>query len=322
MYRQLESIAELIRENSDFIIIAHISPDGDTLGSSLALKCVMQRMNKRCSVVCDNRVPKVYAFLPYADGVLATADAHPAECCIAVDCADTGRLGTAVELFEGAKRTAVIDHHPTNAGYAQLNAVDGDAAAAGELMYELCLLLTGVLHEDTATCLYTALMTDTGSFAYGNTRPRTHEIAARLLEAGVDHYDINRKVYRTLPFSRVKLLGVAINNMRLHEGGRVCISALTAEELRLVGAADEDTEGVIDHLRDVSTVEVAVLIRESAQDTYKVSLRSKLCADVSAISHRMGGGGHKHAAGYTAHGTLDDVYFTALSLAAQALEEN
>ena len=322
MRREISQAAELIRANDEITIIAHISPDGDTLGSSLALKCVLTRLNKICRVVCDDSVPFIYHFLPHSEELQKPNTVTPGRCCIAVDCADQSRMGVAAELFDAAEETCVLDHHPTNPGYAMINAVDGDAAAAGELMYELCMELEPELHTDTAACLYTAIMTDTGSFAYGNTRPNTHLVAAKLLEAGIDHYDINRRVYRTLPFSRVKLLGVAIDNMELRDNGRICISVVTADMLRSVGALDEDTEGVIDHLRDVSTVEVAALIRESGEDTYKVSLRSKLYADVSKISHRMGGGGHMHAAGYTAHGTLNEVYEVALSLCRQALEDN
>lgn len=317
----LKHIQELIGREDDLTLIAHISPDGDTLGSSLALLCALGKLNKTARVVCDDPVPAVYAFLPHADEIINTKDVPLSNCVIAVDCADADRMGSAAELFESAAHTAVIDHHPTNTGFADYNAVDGDAAAAGELVYELCLTLTGSMDTDTAVCLYTAIMTDTGSFAYGNTRPKTHEIAARLLEAGVDNYDVNRKVYRTLPYGRVKLLGTAINNMELGAGGRVAISALTREEIKKAGATEEDTEGAIDYLRDVSTVEAAALIRESGENTYKVSLRSKQYADVGAAAHRMGGGGHKHAAGYTAYGELSEVYSQTLELISGLLEE-
>ncbi|MEG1810640.1 MAG: bifunctional oligoribonuclease/PAP phosphatase NrnA [Clostridia bacterium] len=317
---QLSAIADFIRENCDFTLISHISPDGDTLGSALALLCIIKRMGKQASVVCEDSVPQIYSFLPYADCVITPDAAKPGGAVISIDCADEERMGGAMRIFCAAEHTANIDHHITNACYADYNAVDGEAAATGELIYELAGMLLTDMDKQTAMCLYTALITDTGNFAYGNTTPDTHRTAAALLQTGVDTYDINRRIFRTIPYQKKKLLGISIMNMQRLADGRIGISIISAEDMQSVGASGEDTEGIIDHIRDVAGVEIAILIRECGEDTYKVSLRSKLYADVSAIAKRMGGGGHKRAAGYTAHGRAEQVYAQTMELAQAALE--
>lgn len=177
----LRSIAAFIKENDDFTVVAHTAPDGDTLGASLALYGVLVRIGKRAAVVCEQPVPHTYAFLPGAEHVLLPEDARQTEHVIAVDCADRARMGAALRLFDGALHTCNIDHHPSNDFYAELNAVDDMAAATGELIASLAEMLLPELDAPLANCLYTALMTDTGNFAYSNTRPETFHLAGRLL---------------------------------------------------------------------------------------------------------------------------------------------
>ncbi len=317
----LRGIAAFIEQNDGFTIIAHTSPDGDTLGSCLALYHGLLRLGKRAQVVCGQPVPRVYAFLPGAGDVCLPEDAGRMDCAIAVDCADHARMGTAGCLFDGAKETCNIDHHGTNKRYAAHNAVDADAAAAGELVAALLRLLAVELDGAAATCLYTALMTDTGNFAYNNTRPETHRLAAELLAGGADNTEINRLVYRTVPFAKQKLLGRALGNMELLAGGRLCITCLLAGDFAETGALAEDSEGVVEHLRDVEGVEIAAFIREQEPGIFKVSLRSKQAADVSAAAERMNGGGHRHAAGGTLRGTPDAVFGEVAALCESALRE-
>lgn len=316
----IRRMAEFLLDNDGFTLITHTSPDGDTLGSALALKHMLERLNKRAQVVCEDRVPKVYAFLPGADDVLSPDMAKATPCAIAVDCADAARMGEAQRLFDAAQRTAVIDHHVTNSGYGGVNLVSATAAAAGELVFALDRLMFDTYDIDACTCIYAAIITDTGNFAYGNTTPESHLIASQLLSSGINAYEINRLIFRTVPYGKKKLLGVALTNMQLAQNGRVGISTLTLAELKHAGASEEDTEGVIDHIRDVDSVEIAILIRECGAGQYKVSLRSKLTADVSAMAGALGGGGHMRAAGYTVHGEMADIYVQALELAQKALE--
>lgn len=315
----LRSIAQIILQNDDFLIIAHVSPDGDTLGCAFALAGTLARLGKRVQTVCENRVPHIYEFLPGAQGILTPGDAKEARVAIAVDCADAERLGSAQPLFRAARITCNIDHHFTNSEYADHNYVDGATAATGEMIFSLIEELGVEPDRDAATCLYAAIMSDTGNFAYSNTTPETMRVAARLMELGADNTEINRLIYRTIPFHKQKLLGLALAKLTLREEGKVGVTSLSMEEIASCGATEEDTEGIIDHIRDIEGVELALLIRESQPGVCKVSLRSKLYADVGAIAKRMNGGGHKRAAGYTAYGNLDEATFAALSMAGDAV---
>lgn len=315
----LESIADLIREYDDFVVIAHVSPDGDTLGCALALSHTLRRMGKRAQAVCEQRVPHIYEFLPGAGGILAPAEAMAARAAIAVDCADEARLGQAAPLFRAAERTCCIDHHVTNTRYAQLNYIDGDASSSGELIYALIRLLGVAPDRDVATCLYTAIMSDTGNFAYSNTTPETFRVAAELMTLGADNTEINRRVYRTIPLQKQRLLGRALTKLEIYEGGRIGLSRLAMEDISACGASEEDTEGIIDHIRDIEGVEIAIMIRESSPGEHKVSLRSKHYADVGGFAKELGGGGHAHAAGYTARGSMEEVAARALSRARDAV---
>ncbi|HWQ59193.1 MAG TPA: bifunctional oligoribonuclease/PAP phosphatase NrnA [Clostridia bacterium] len=314
----LSSIAELIEQNDDFLVLAHVSPDGDTLGSALALARMLISMGKRAQCVCEDAVPHVYEFLPGASSVLRPEEARHARVAIAADCADAERLGSALPLFNAAQARVNIDHHATNRGYAQYNYVE-KAGATGELIYRLFVRLNVRSDADAARCLYAALMSDTGCFAYSSTTPDTLRIAASLMESGADNAEINRRVYRTIPLHKQKLLGAALTKLALHAGGRVGLSCLSAGEISACGASGEDTEGIIDHIRDVEGVELAILIRESGPGAFKVSLRSKHYADVGAIAARMGGGGHARAAGYSAQGSMGEVAAATLRLAGDAI---
>ncbi len=317
----LKAIAALIKENDDFLIISHVSPDGDTLGSVLALAHMLEVLGKRVQAVCADRVPHIYGFLPGASRMLLPAQARAARVAIAVDCADAQRLDAALPLFEAATVTCNIDHHMTNTEYAAYNYVRGKAAATAEMIFSLLGALDAEPDADAASCLYAALISDTGSFAYSNTTPETLRIAARLMERGAEHSRINRLIYRTIPFQKKKLLGAALIGLELYEDGKIGATCLNREQVASCGAGEEDTEGIIDHIRDIEGVEVALFIRETEAGVYKVSLRSKSYADVGQIAKLLGGGGHMRAAGYTAYGELSGVAAEALRLARDAVRK-
>jgi len=271
----LKSIAEHLRKEDGFTIITHESPDGDTLGSSLALFHALRKLDKSAEVVCCDPVPKNYLFLPGSEEVRLPQDAQRYPNVIAVDCADKLRMGNAGAFFINAKSSVNIDHHGTNDHYAELNDVSPECAATGERMYRLLTLLIGELDTTIATCLYTALMTDTGNFSYSNTTPDTLYTAAKLLEYHVDHATLNRRIYRSNPFRKVKLQGKAIEHMELFCNGKLAVTVLTQADMESCGATSEDTEGIVDIVRDIDTVEVAMFFKESSKGGYRVSLRSK-----------------------------------------------
>ena len=295
--------AEFIKKHDDLILIAHVSPDGDTLGSCLALYCALLSMGKKAQVVCSQPVPHTYRFLPHAEEVRLLDQALPTETVIAVDCADVPRTGACETLFRAAKQTLCIDHHETNPLYADENFVE-IVAATGELIYRVLCALDIAIDRDMATCLYTALACDTGNFAYSNTTPDTFRIMAELLESGIDLPDVNRRLFRTEPVRKTRLRARAVTKMQLVSEDRVAVAALSLQDFEDCGASGEDNEGVIDALRDIETVEIAAVLRECKDGAVRVSLRAKHDADVSRVAQQFGGGGHRRAAGCTLYVSL------------------
>lgn len=301
----LASIARLIEENNDFTLIMHVSPDGDAIGSACALRLALMAMGKRVQAVCDGDVPRIYRFLEGAEDIIKPNDARITSAAIAVDCADEGRMGAADEIFAQAKHTANIDHHVTNTMFAQHNAVEAHAAAAAEVVKKLIEQLDADFGANIATCLFCGLVTDTGNFAYSNTTPDTLFAAGELLQRGADNALINRAVYRSAPVSKRRMLGLGLIKAEHLHGGKVAVCKLTRADFDRFNARDEDCEGIIDNLRDVENVEIAMLIREKEPSVYKVSMRAKEYANVCAVAERYGGGGHRLAAGCTVRGELD-----------------
>ena len=292
-----EDAARFICGHDRFLILCHISPDGDTIGCGLALHAGLLSMGKSSSVVCQDPVPGRYSFLPYAGAVIEPEKAEQAEAVICVDVASADRTGTARVFLDGAKYTLNIDHHGTNTRYAQVNCVQARGAAA-ELVHELLRALEIPLNADIATCLYTAIVTDTGNFAYSSTTPETLRIAADILAAGIPFPDLQQILFHKVPFRKILLKQKAYGNLRLIESGRGVVSVLTLEDIASSNALASDTEGIVEDLRDIDTVEIAALLREE-EDCVRLSLRGKSSSDVSVIAVRLGGGGHRLAAGAT-----------------------
>ena len=227
----LKSIAEFIRANDGFIIISHLSPDGDTVGSGLALYGMMKMYGKRVQIVCQDRVPRSLMFLPGANEITDPDKAVREENVIAVDCADMTRLGKAKSIFEAAKNTVNIDHHGTNTRYAMHNEVHANCAATAEIIYELVRIYSDTCSADVATCLYTGIMTDTGSFAFSNTTANSFIAASELVRLGASPSMINTYVYRTVPISKTKLWGRALSGIELYACGKIGLCIVGREDL-------------------------------------------------------------------------------------------
>lgn len=314
----LSDAVRFLLEQDDFTIIAHVSPDGDTLGSCLALYLALTRAGKQARLVCEDPVPQIYRFLPSAGDFLPAGSAPAAKTAVAVDCADLARTGAAERLFRQARHTLNIDHHSTNGSYGEVNYVE-PVAAAGELVYRVLREAGLPVTAEIAACLFVALSTDTGNFSYSNTTPDTFRISADLLDAGIDLPYLNRMVFRTVPLHKTRLLALAVMKTELYENGKIAMTMLGTDDFRSCGAPEEDSEGIIDVLRDIDTVEIAVFLRESADGKVKVSLRGKSYADVSFIAVRHGGGGHRLAAGCTMTGPMEEARDTILGDARSCL---
>ena len=296
-----DAVAFLTKYDS-FLLMAHVAPDGDTLGSCLALQKLLQQLGKQAWVVCDDPLPHLYAFLPGADGLLAPDAAVDAQAFVAVDCADVGRTGSQWARV-GERPSLCIDHHITNPGFADVNYIE-DCAATGEL---ICLLYDAFgqpINPEVGACLYTAIATDTGNFAYSSVTPRTFALMGKVMESGFDLPECNRLIYRNQRLQKLRMTARTVENAKLYRDGQVIVATLSKAETEAVDGLKADAEGIIDSLRDVETVVVACFLREEGASEVKLSLRAKDRVDCAALARAYGGGGHLRAAGATLHMSL------------------
>ncbi|HHV61608.1 MAG TPA: bifunctional oligoribonuclease/PAP phosphatase NrnA [Firmicutes bacterium] len=307
-----DQAARILLGARSFLIMSHIFPDGDSIGSLLALGLALARRSKEVMLVCPDDIPEAYAFLPGIDGILTLGDAkerlaagNKVDLVITLDSSDLERLGKGADLIPGNACIVNIDHHVTNKNFGTYNFIKVDAAAVGEQIYALLLALGVDIDRDIAMCLLTALITDTGSFRYSNTTAETFGIAAKLVEKGAEPAVIAEHVFETKPFSSLKLLGRVLDNLELSPDGRVAWVSLPQRLLDEFHVDEAQTEGFVNYARMVAGVEVAVLFREEPDFKVRVGLRSRDRVDVSRLAERFGGGGHAKAAGCTIDGDLE-----------------
>ena len=315
----IRDAAAFLQAHDSFLLIAHVAPDGDTLGSCLALQRLLFQLGKEARVICDDPVPPLYAFLPGAGNVLPSNGTADARALVAVDCADIGRTGTQWDRA-GDRPTLCIDHHITNPGYAQVNYIE-DCAATGELITLLFEALGEPISPEAGVCLYTAIATDTGNFAYSSVTPRTFALMGRVMESGFDLPECNRLLYRNERLQKLRMTARTVENARLYRNEQVIVSTLSRAETEAIGGQKADAEGIIDHLRDVQTVVVACYLREEGADEVKLSLRSKDRVDCAALAKAYGGGGHVRAAGATLHMTLGEAEIQVTKALLAAFDE-
>jgi len=306
---KFEEIGRLLREHQRFAVMSHVRPDGDALGSQLALALSLQQLGKEVRVWNEEGMLEKYSFLPRAELVTKPPSIpEDFDCAIALDTAIQSRLGTALAAVRSAKIWINIDHHLSNPGYGDVVDVDPDAPATAEIIFRLIKSQNLPFDRDIAENLYAAISTDTGSFQYPKTSARTFEIAAELIRAGLDVGRLNQQLYENYPRRRLELLRELLRTMRFEHRGRVASVSLSLKTAAELGVLPEDNEGLIDHLRAIRGVIVAVFFEELNDGKVRVSMRSKDDAvDVCAICQKFGGGGHTLAAGARVRGTLAEV---------------
>jgi phosphoesterase RecJ-like protein len=296
-------IVEAIRERQRFVISSHSRPDGDSIGSALAMAFALRALGKHADVVNKDRAPAPLLQFPgVGDIQIADHVSGQYDAAIIMECGDLARTGVS-----GLDRYHVIniDHHPGNSGYGQLNWFDPSAAACGEMVLDLIDALGVPLHLEIATHVYLAILTDTGSFHYSSISPRTFDICRRTLEAGVDPVRVARNVYDSNNMGRLKLFGAVLSAMQLDPSGRIAIVYLDHAMAREAGGTYEDTEGLINLPLTVKEIEAVVFFKQNEGQEYRVSMRSKGEIDIGAIAKQFGGGGHKNAAGCTVSGPIE-----------------
>jgi len=298
-------IASVLRGAQRVAVLSHVRPDGDAFGSQLALALSLRELGKDVTVWNEDGMLEKYSFLPGCELLAAPPNEQQTfDVAVALDTATQERLGRAGAAVS-ARTWINIDHHPSNPRYGDLVYIDPTAPATGQILFEFLSIEKFPFNAQIAENLFVAISTDTGSFQYSNTTSRTFEIGAELLKRGVEVGRISQLIYESFPRRRTELLRELLGTMRFEAGGQVASFSLTLQTAHNLGVKAEDNEGLIDHLRAIQGVVVAIFFEELLEGKVRVSMRSKSeVADVSAICQRFGGGGHKLAAGARLRGTL------------------
>lgn len=296
-------VLELVRKNRVFLLTTHVNPDGDGLGAQSALFCALRSLGKKVLVVNEDRLPPRLSYLPFASAYQVSPAIPPHEACFVMDAGDFSRIRTQARR-EDFRNLVNIDHHYSNNHYGDVNLVDPGACATGEIVYHLIRALGVPLDPGIAESLYTALATDTGGFRYSNTTPQVLRLAAELMEAGADAGKVSERIFSSVSPQALELVRLSLASVATHEKGRIASIQLTHRELMGSGATEEDSENLVNFVRKVEGVEIAVFLKERPDGQVKISLRSKTQVNVALVAKQFGGGGHSYAAGAIYSGTL------------------
>jgi phosphoesterase RecJ-like protein len=313
----LAAIVDVIGRGERFLVCSHSRPDGDAVGSMLAMGMLLQQLGKRADLVTADRIPSIYRNLPGADAIRSALRVHgPYDAVILLECdgLERTRLRGLESFFQ-----VNIDHHATGQRFADVNWIDRQAASVGEMVHRLVKAAGGTVTPEMAACLYTTVLTDTGGFCYGATRASTFALARELTEAGADPVRIAQEIYFSTAPSKLLLLGAALSTLKRE--GRLAWLWVTHEDMVRTCAAEEDCEGIVNYAICIAGVEAAVFLRELPERRIRLSLRSKGRVNVSAIALRLGGGGHENAAGVTLDGPISRALEEILAAVRPSIEE-
>ncbi len=303
----LDNIIEEIKKAEKIVILTHETPDGDAIGSSLAMRVALKQLGKNPDVIIKE-VPKIFDFLPGREEIKENSDIEKYDLAISLDCADFKRL-VGNEYFENAKQTIVIDHHGSNKMYSDINFINPVSPACCQILIGMFQYFNINIDKELGTCILTGIITDTGGFRYSGVTPETFEFTADLLQKGVNVSDIYKRVLDTKTKSNFELMKRTIDRMEFLQDGKVTFTYITNKDLEEVNAGIGDHEGLVEIGRDIEGVEVSVFIRQREDDEnlYKVSMRSNDYVNVSDVCLMFSGGGHEKAAGAIVQGDIEQV---------------
>jgi phosphoesterase RecJ-like protein len=319
-------VAKALHKSKSCMILCHVMPDGDAVGSSLGLAQALDKIGKRVCAVSPDPIPNTYGFLE-AGFAFTPADMVTPETVksydtlVFLDCTHKERVGALKDLIGPSHVIINIDHHITNSFFGDLNFVDPRAAAVGEQVLLVIEQLGVTLDEGIANCLYAAILTDTGCFRYENTTPRALQASARLLLAGAKPAEISEAIYESKSYTNLKVLGAALSTLKTTAGGKIAWMTVSRDMLAEMCGNEADTEGIINYARAIRGVEVGLLFKEISEEATRVGLRSRAFVDVSAVAAEFGGGGHPRAAGCTVWLPLGKAQTTVIEKVTQAVIE-
>lgn len=311
-------------KNSDHILVAtHTNPDGDAIGSLIAMGLCLDVLNKKTTLYNESPIPAVYRFLPATNRVVRNIKNQNYDLAVILDCGDLQRIGKAVSVVRQVPVIVNIDHHVTNTRFGHFQLIDTSACATAEIVYRLIKQMDVPFDKAIATSIYTGILTDTGSFRFSNTNRAAFSICQEMVGLGVDPYIIAQHVYGTYSLGRIKLLNLALDSIEISDNGKLSIMTLTQDMFNETHTQAEDVDGLINYAKRIEDVKVAALIQEhrnskkklSAFNRFHISLRSNGSVDVAAIAASFGGGGHSSAAGFSIESTLSDIKLQLLSMA-------
>jgi len=313
-----DKISKLLQKNNNFLITSHVNLDGDGIGSELALYFILKKLNKKAIILNQDKLPKIYDFLPDSNKVHYLEDdcidPKSIDVGVVLDCSNVKRIGKTYEIFKDIKTVINIDHHKSNENFGHINYVDSSASSVGEIIYELIRTINiDLLDEDSATCLFTAIITDTGSFRYSNVSSKTFKIASDLTSFGIKSHLIANSIYNRNTYSGLKLLGEALSSLETDNSKYVSWLTITRKMLNNTKANDEEIEGIIDVAATLDNTEISILFRETKDNKIKISFRSKGNFDVNEFAGKFNGGGHPNAAGCLCSGKIDKIKKNILS---------
>ncbi len=302
----IQRIISEIELNRTFLVTAHENPDGDAVGSSLAMANFLSSLGKEVTIFSCDPLPDNYRFLPLADSVLYEIPDTYYDICFILDAGDLLRAGVNQADCGHFGKIINIDHHPDNKNFGAINLVDSRASATGALVYRILTAAGHVVDYNTALCIYTAIVTDTGSFRYSNADQEAFHISGQMVAKGINPWFVTEKLYESQPRQRLELLSLALSTLHVADRGDIASITVTLDMLAKTGATPDLTDGFINYPRSIKGVEVAVFFREIEKGVFKVGFRSKGNVDVSSLAAVFGGGGHHNAAGCKISAPLEE----------------
>ena len=318
----IATIARELKNNERFLVATHVNPDGDAIGSLGALALVLEGMGKQVVAYCQDEVPEFLRFLPYADRIVREISGPDHfEVAVVLDCGELDRIGSAAEVLQHVGKIIHIDHHSSSDDFGQINLVRPECSSTAEILYEIFQAIPVSLTPEAAENIYTAILTDTGSFRFANTTPKALAIAAEMVELGVLPEKVAGEIYDSMSPERIELLSLSLNTLTLRKNGRMAAMHVSRRMLEETETSLIDTDGFVNYPRAISTAEMAIFFREMDGDEVNVSLRSRGDLNVAEFARIHGGGGHHNAAACRLRGSLSEVKEKILTAAEEYIQD-
>jgi phosphoesterase RecJ-like protein len=312
----IEAIAKELRDNNRFLLTTHVNPDGDAIGSLGALALVLEDLGKQVVAYCQDEIPGFLRFLPYSERIVREIPGpNRFDVAVVLDCGELDRIGNASEALQQVEKIIHIDHHSSSDDFGQLNLVRPECSSTAEILYEIFQAIPASLSLEAAENIYTAILTDTGSFRFANTTARALDIAAEMVALGVTPEKIASKLYDSMSPERLRLLALSLDTLTLRANGRLATMQVSRRMLEETNTSVMDTDGFVNYPRGINTAEMAIFFREMDSGKVNVSLRSRGRLNVAEFARNYDGGGHHNAAAFRVEGSLTEVVEEVLAAA-------